>query len=1662
MKKINRLLSFLLAFTVVITTFSSDYTAAHVYATQTETLENADDTIKTADWESVDDEDAATNASTEETEGENTEEPKDESSDVINEDDDADSSNKNSTETTNDDASQVENKENADKDGDVAATDNENVAATEATTSEAVAATTEESEEEEKKVTFDAVVQDSVVVNGIKISLYAEKGILPNDAVLEVKTLDQAEDVNVTEEDVEAAIDEEVDAEIRSTIAFDINIYSESIGDYVQPEDQQNVSITFEAVNSEIASEIKADDTDISVYHVAEDGGDIKYVEKLDNASVEGASVSVETGHFSIYVLNITLIYGNEYYVSSAQKFTVGFVDEETGEVFDVRDTVPESDTIGNDKIYPGDLANDLNYYNIRYHGQNYEFVCARDGGDKAKDHVITDFYLEKSNEYYNLYNVAYHYTYNGTIAKQSMGGTGSIVYFYYKKVKPESERDTLVIAIRDDGKVPAEPSINNDHYEYIGVGGSTGTEVTLTDYFTPTTPEVEGRSLGYEVKAITGPKSVNERLTDNFRSHVEILNAGNKYWNSETQYVEWYVIKYQGNDEKWHIDGVIKDKSKVKLNYEKNIPTGARANDGLIPDGDDYVKGTWVTVEGLPSVRPLIVEGYAFAGWNTQADGKGQDWKKGQEIQMNDNVTLYAKWNPVQKKSTTKVKYVYQQADGIYPDIKKVQAQNRSGQVIVGETESITAEDTKVKDGLTYTFDSQNTGNVTEITVKENASENVFVLYYKRPTVGYTVQFYYQNSLGKYDDQPTSQDTSRVGIVGGNVSVIEADETPIKKGYTFDADNKSNKLEITKLDKDSTKNVLKVYFKKDKTGKTAYFYVLIPSENNNVPKDSSGQNVKKFFPLNPYHDCEGVGTDPSKIPTAEKDKLGNVYDVTGVNVKKHIIEMPEDKLNEYLKKNYPEAGFTANNIVWYTYKNANDKDADGNAAWHFDGYVKGDAVTVTYNLNSKPGDTVIYEDKNLESGNKYTVKSYDAIKALKTEFDNPGYVFKGWNTLPDPTDEKHGEVYNVGEEFTLKSNVVLYAQWEKKDLHVTYEFLTDADRSMAAAPTDDEIHHVGDSVIVKDAPVVPGYDFKGWFIKTQDLNPDTATSVTTLSMPGEDVVLVGTYKASTGTKYTVEHYTQNLTGAEEGDWHLEKTESLSGTTGATVTYGTGTEGAHYKDTAIEGFTFTGEDNVKFVKRVTGQEDATVNDHSILPAGNLVIKLYYKRNSYLVEYSYEGELVPENVDPSVEDLGTRENPSNKYTRQYLFGENVVIADDATAPKYTFSGWNAETVTVTDGSFTMPARDVAVKGSFERDKKNLVIKLDIAETGSNKDERVYNATEQKLYVKLKGDISKKVVAEAGQEDAIPVVGPAVRLFKNAATAIGRWLTVVSDAAEDVDPNSPIETTYEGEIYRIYGVNVTPAAGTDVGTYYAEANINPENIHITRVEDGKEVSVDDEFEITSDVKEATKIGELKIVPAHVTVTATTSATSKVAGSADPIFSANVVVDDERIMDFDSTIRANLQKDAEANVPHAVEREKGETAGKYAVKVNGIANRTEKDVEIGNFSITYIPTEFTITAAPAPTPTPTPSTDDDSTPDAPGTVEEAPVFTTLAATPAVLGATRGVPVATGDAPAVLGARRAGTDDTNILGSIITIIVAAAIAFSMVFIKRKKKEEN
>ena len=55
------------------------------------------------------------------------------------------------------------------------------------------------------------------------------------------------------------------------------------------------------------------------------------------------------------------------------------------------------------------------------------------------------------------------------------------------------------------------------------------------------------------------------------------------------------------------------------------------------------------------------------------------------------------------------------------------------------------------------------------------------------------------------------------------------------------------------------------------------------------------------------------------------------------------------------------------------------------------------------------------------------------------------------------------------------------------------------------------------------------------------------------------------------------------------------------------------------------------------------------------------------------------------------------------TASYKYGATVTVAEEATAPGYTFSGWSTADATIEEGeesdTFTMPAKDVAISGSW---------------------------------------------------------------------------------------------------------------------------------------------------------------------------------------------------------------------------------------------------------------------------------------------------------------------------------------------------------------------------
>ena len=125
-------------------------------------------------------------------------------------------------------------------------------------------------------------------------------------------------------------------------------------------------------------------------------------------------------------------------------------------------------------------------------------------------------------------------------------------------------------------------------------------------------------------------------------------------------------------------------------------------------------------------------------------------------------------------------------------------------------------------------------------------------------------------------------------------------------------------------------------------------------------------------------------------------------------------------------------------------------------------------------------------------------------------------------------------------------------------------------------------------------APAEPtqiGYTFDGWYKEAPCTNQWNFSS----DKVTENITLYAKWTAASDTAYTVNHWQQNLNGgAEQNDanYTLADTESLTGTTGASVTPGVKT---------YEGFTAPSATTV-----------------TITADGSTVVNYYYTRNSYTV------------------------------------------------------------------------------------------------------------------------------------------------------------------------------------------------------------------------------------------------------------------------------------------------------------------------------------------------------------------------------------------------------------------------------------------------------------
>ncbi|RJW04142.1 hypothetical protein DWW15_00890 [Subdoligranulum sp. AF14-43] len=229
--------------------------------------------------------------------------------------------------------------------------------------------------------------------------------------------------------------------------------------------------------------------------------------------------------------------------------------------------------------------------------------------------------------------------------------------------------------------------------------------------------------------------------------------------------------------------------------------------------------------------------------------------------------------------------------------------------------------------------------------------------------------------------------------------------------------------------------------------------------------------------------------------------------------------------------------------------------------------------------------------------------------------------------------------------------SLVLKLYYTRNSYEVSYAYTGTVPAGASALPAAASYKYGADVTVAPQA-TAPGYTFNGWL--------EDGKVTASFKMPAGPVQLTGSFTANTDTRYTVEHWTEDLDG--EGYTLRETEANLTGVTDTTAT----AEAKSY-----EGFRFD-EDNENNV--LTGV---------ITGDGKLVLKVHYARNSYEVSYDY-----------GAAPTGASQLPG---TVSYKYGAEVRVADKATAPGYTFDGWKKDNAEVT--SFTMPAGAVQLTGRF---------------------------------------------------------------------------------------------------------------------------------------------------------------------------------------------------------------------------------------------------------------------------------------------------------------------------------------------------------------------------
>lgn len=283
--------------------------------------------------------------------------------------------------------------------------------------------------------------------------------------------------------------------------------------------------------------------------------------------------------------------------------------------------------------------------------------------------------------------------------------------------------------------------------------------------------------------------------------------------------------------------------------------------------------------------------------------------------------------------------------------------------------------------------------------------------------------------------------------------------------------------------------------------------------------------------------------------------------------------------------------------------------------------------------------------DYDLSGGNAEGNPVTYHVESADFTLNNPireGYIFAGWTgtNLTEPSMTVTVRQGSLGDRtYTATWNPVEYA--------ITYDY------AGGIAEENPVVYTIESLKMTLVNPTRAGYVFAGW-VGTGLTEVSVQVVIPAGSMGDRNYT--ATWMPDSETPYRVEHYLESLTGG----FLLHEQENCTGTTNAEIT--------------------------PAVKAYPGFTAPAAQQVVIKADGSLVVRYEYTRNRYSVQYTYEG-FVPADA------------PNVPETEDAKYAQQLSVSHAPERIGYTFSGWSAQDVEVTEGEFLVPDHDVSFVGTW---------------------------------------------------------------------------------------------------------------------------------------------------------------------------------------------------------------------------------------------------------------------------------------------------------------------------------------------------------------------------